>query len=82
MENRGMSAKVTSNKKFHEGTLTVSVAVHQKLAKYKKVFTKYKKYIVQYDQKTPIELGSTVTIVACAPISRRKRFTVKEVRHV
>ena len=79
MKNKGMIAKVVSNKKFYEGTLTVSVAIKSKLPKYRKLFTKHKKYIVQYDHKKEISIGQEVIIVSCAPVSKKKRFTVKEI---
>lgn len=54
-------------------TATVEVSRFVKHAKYKKYQTRTKKYLV-HDPGNTVEVGQTVTIVACRPISKLKRF--------
>lgn len=70
------SGKVVSNKKFQEGTLTVSVQRRFRHPLYEKTITTYKKYIVHHPSKAFIELGTMVNITQCRPISKRKKWEV------
>lgn len=54
-------------------TVTVAVSRYVKHPKYKKYQTRTKKYLVHAPGTAP-EVGETVTIVACRPISKMKRF--------
>ncbi len=54
-------------------TATVAVSRYVKHAKYKKYQTRTKKYLV-HDPGNTVEVGQKVTIVACRPISKLKRF--------
>ena len=56
-------------------TATVEVSRYVKHPKYKKYQTKTKKYLV-HDPGNTVEVGQTVTIVACRPISKLKRFKI------
>ncbi len=56
-------------------TVTVAVSRYVKHAKYKKYQTRTKKYLVHNPGNT-VEVGQTVTIVACRPISKMKRFKI------
>lgn len=54
-------------------TATVAVSRYVKHPKYKKFQTKTKKYLV-HDEGNTVAVGDKVTIVACRPISKLKRF--------
>jgi small subunit ribosomal protein S17 len=54
-------------------TATVLVSRYVKHAKYKKYQTKTKKYLV-HDPGNTAQVGDKVSIVACRPISKTKRF--------
>lgn len=54
-------------------TATVAVDRYVKHAKYKKYQTRTKKYLV-HDPGNTAKVGDKVTIVACRPISKLKRF--------
>ncbi|MDB5194826.1 MAG: ribosomal protein small subunit ribosomal protein [Parcubacteria group bacterium] len=56
-------------------TATVEVSRYVKHPKYKKYQTKTKKYLV-HDPGNTVEVGQAVTIVACRPISKLKRFKI------
>lgn len=54
-------------------TATVRVDRFVKHAKYKKYFVRSKKFLV-HDPGNTAKVGDKVTIVACRPISKMKRF--------
>lgn len=54
-------------------TATVAVSRYVKHPKYKKFQVKTKKYLVD-DKGNTAQVGDEVTIVACAPVSKRKTF--------
>lgn len=54
-------------------TATVAVSRYVKHPKYKKYQTRTKKYLV-HDPGNTVEVGQAVTIIACRPISKMKRF--------
>jgi len=54
-------------------TATVAVDRYVKHPKYKKYQTRTKKFLV-HDPGNTAKVGDTVTIVACRPISKTKRF--------
>lgn len=54
-------------------TATVAVSRYVKHPKYKKYQTRTKKYLV-HDVGNTAQVGDKVTIVACRPISKNKRF--------
>ena len=56
-------------------TATVAVSRYVMHPKYKKYQVKTKKYLV-HDEGNTVAVGDKVTIVACAPISKRKSFTL------
>ena len=56
-------------------TATVAVSRFVKHPKYKKFQVKTKKFLVD-DKGTTAAVGDEVTIVACAPISKRKTFKI------
>ncbi|MEK7201513.1 MAG: 30S ribosomal protein S17 [Patescibacteria group bacterium] len=56
-------------------TVTVAVSRFVKHPKYKKFHVKTKKFLVE-DQGNTTKVGDEVTIVACAPLSKRKSFTL------
>lgn len=56
-------------------TATVEVSRYVKHPKYKKYQTKTKKFLV-HDPGNTVEVGQKVTIVACRPISKLKRFKI------
>lgn len=67
------SMKGTVVKTAMKDTVTVAVSRYVKHAKYKKYQTRTKKYLVHAPEHT-LSVGDTVTIVACRPISKLKRF--------
>lgn len=56
-------------------TATVAVSRYVKHPKYKKYETLTKKYLA-HDPGNTVQVGDTVTIVACRPISKLKRFKI------
>lgn len=56
-------------------TATVAVSRYVKHPKYKKYQTRTKKYLV-HDPGNTAQIGDAVTIVACRPISKMKRFEI------
>lgn len=56
-------------------TATVAVSRYVKHPKYKKYQTRTKKYLV-HDAGNTVAVGDRVTIVACRPISKLKRFMI------
>jgi small subunit ribosomal protein S17 len=56
-------------------TATVKVDRYVQNVKYKKFFTRSKKYLA-HDPGNTAEIGDTVTIVATRPISKMKRFAI------
>lgn len=54
-------------------TATVEVSRYVKHPKYKKYQVRTKKYLV-HDPGNTAEVGQKVTIVACRPLSKLKRF--------
>lgn len=60
-------------------TATVAVSRYVKHPKYKKYRVRTKKYQV-HDPENAAKVGDQVTIVACRPISKLKRFKIASVR--
>ncbi len=56
-------------------TATVAVSRYVKHPKYKKYQVRTKKFLA-HDPGNTAEVGATVTIVATAPISKRKSFKI------
>ena len=56
-------------------TSTVAVSRYVKHPKYKKYQTRTKKYLA-HDPGNTVQVGDRVTIVACRPISKLKRFKI------
>jgi small subunit ribosomal protein S17 len=61
-----------------QDTATVKVDRYVKHAKYKKYFTRSKKYLV-HNPENLAKVGDAVTIVATRPISKLKRFKIGEI---
>ena len=59
-------------------TATVAVSRYVKHPKYKKYQTRTKKYLA-HDPGNTVQVGDRVTIVACRPISKLKRFKIASV---
>ena len=68
--------EITSNAKYQEGTLTVSVTSYKKHYLYKKSFKVKKKYIVDHPSKEKLEIGQQVEIISCRPVSKTKSFEI------
>lgn len=60
-----------------QDTATVRVDRYVKHPKYKKYITLSKKFLVHNPGNTA-QVGDAVTIVACRPISKMKRFAIKK----
>lgn len=78
MENttiKPQSFKGTVVKTAMQDTATVAVSRYVKHPKYKKYQTRTKKFLV-HDEGNTAKVGDVVTIVACAPISKRKSFKI------
>jgi len=58
-------------------TATVRVDRYVKHPKYKKYQVRSKKFLV-HDPGNTAQVGEKVTIVACRPISKMKRFAIKK----
>lgn len=71
---RVLKGRVVSVGKMQD-TITVIVDRYVKHPKYKKYQKRSKKYLV-HDASNAATLGSQVAIRECAPISKRKRFTL------
>ncbi|KND46969.1 MAG: ribosomal protein S17 [Parcubacteria bacterium C7867-004] len=56
-------------------TATVAVSRYVKHAKYKKYQVRTKKFLA-HDPGNTVQVGDAVTIVACAPVSKRKTFKI------
>jgi small subunit ribosomal protein S17 len=56
-------------------TATVAVSRYVMHPKYKKYQVRTKKYLV-HDPENTVSVGDKVTIVACRPISKMKRFMI------
>lgn len=56
-------------------TATVLVSRYVKHAKYKKYQVRTKKFLA-HDPGNTVQVGDKVTIVACRPISKLKRFKI------
>ena len=59
-------------------TATVAVSRYVKHPKYKKYQVRTKKYQV-HDPENTAKIGDQVTIVACTPVSKLKRFALKSI---
>jgi small subunit ribosomal protein S17 len=59
-------------------TATVSVSRYVMHPKYKKYQVRTKKFLV-HDEGNTAKVGDQVSIVACRPISKMKRFTLKSI---
>ena len=75
MPRRVLSGTVVSDK----GEKTITVLVERRVMHpiYKKYVRKSKKYAA-HDEKNVCKIGDTVEIIECAPISKRKRWTLVE----
>ena len=73
MPKRILQGVVTSNKA--DKTVTVNVERQVKHPIYKKIIKKSKKYAA-HDEENKLNIGDTVKIIECPPISRRKRWKV------
>ena len=58
-----------------QNTATVAVERYVKHPKYKKYQVKTKKYLV-HNEGNVSQVGDAVTIVACRPLSKMKRFKI------
>jgi len=70
---------VVSNKM--DKTIVVEVETHKKHAKYQKR-VKYSNKYYAHDEKNVANIGDTVTIMACRPLSASKRFRLLSVDKV
>lgn len=70
---RPQTMKGTVVKTAMKDTITVAVSRFVKHPKYKKYQTRTKKYLVHAPDYT-VAVGDAVTITACRPISKLKRF--------
>lgn len=78
MENKNTKPQTfrgTVVKSAMKDTATVAVSRYVKHPKYKKYQVRTKKYLVD-DPGNTAEVGQQVTIVATAPISKRKSFKI------
>ncbi|HWH16234.1 MAG TPA: 30S ribosomal protein S17 [Candidatus Paceibacterota bacterium] len=75
MENttKPQSFRGTVVKTAMKDTATVAVSRYVKHPKYQKYQTRTKKFLV-HDEGNTAKVGDQVTIVACAPISKKKTF--------
>ncbi len=75
MPRRVLNGTVVSDK----GDKTITVLVNRRVMHpiYKKYITRSKKYAA-HDEKNVHKVGDKVEIIECAPISKRKRWTVVE----
>jgi len=75
MPRRVLQGTVVSDKA--DKTITVLVERRVMHPIYKKYIKRSKKYAA-HDEKNAYKLGDSVEIIECAPISKRKRWTVAE----
>jgi small subunit ribosomal protein S17 len=75
MPRRVLQGTVTSDK----GDKTITVLVQRRMMHpvYKKIVTTSKKYAA-HDERNSCKIGDAVSIIECAPISKRKRWTLVE----
>ncbi len=80
MEKRGLRkvriGVVTSDKM--DKAITVTVERRLRHPKYGKFIRKSKKYMA-HDEKNVCQIGDTVKIMECRPLSRRKRWRLIEI---
>ncbi len=74
-------AKVIRNQKYQEGTLTVVVTSSYRHHLYRKVIKTKKKYLVHHPMKQHVAINSDVLITQCAPISKKKRFCIENIKN-
>ncbi len=72
---RPQSFKGVVVKTAMKDTATVAVSRYVKHPKYKKFQTRTKKFLV-HDPGNTVKVGDAVTIVACRPLSKMKRFKI------
>ena len=72
---RPQSFKGVVVKTAMKDTATVAVSRYVKHPKYKKFQTRTKKFLV-HDPGNTVKVGDNVTIVACRPLSKMKRFKI------
>ncbi len=70
------SGKVTSNK-MHK-TIVVQVEESAQHPKYKKIIKRFNKFKV-HDEKNIANIGDLVLIEECRPLSKDKRFRLREI---
>ncbi|HQU08260.1 MAG: 30S ribosomal protein S17 [Parcubacteria group bacterium 21-54-25] len=78
-----MTTSITTPQTFHgvvvktaaKDTAVVAVSRYVKHPKYKKYQVRTKKYLV-HDPGNTAQVGDTVTIIACRPVSKLKRFAL------
>lgn len=75
---KGLLAEVTVIDRVHEGTLRVKVVTHTHIKKIKTDIRKVKSYLVSCKKGQTYKIGDKVSIVSCAPVSKLKRFKVRE----
>jgi small subunit ribosomal protein S17 len=57
-------------------TISVLVETLSSHDRYKKVYRTSKKYLVHIDDNQSVEIGDTINIVSCRPLSKRKNWRV------
>jgi small subunit ribosomal protein S17 len=81
MENNSNNNKITAKKKgkvvssHGDKTIVVSIESYKTHPKYKKKYRSTKKYKA-HDQENKHNVGDTVEIVSCKPISKDKKYRV------
>ena len=75
MPRRVLQGTVVSDKA--DKTITVLVERRVMHPVYKKIIRKSKKYAA-HDEQNSRKIGDVVSIIECAPVSKRKRWTVVE----
>jgi small subunit ribosomal protein S17 len=60
-------------------TATVLVERQWQHPIYKKLVKRTKKYACHYDSQLPVKVGTKVVIEECRPISKTKKFRIKEI---
>jgi small subunit ribosomal protein S17 len=70
---------VISNKA--EKTITVAIQIRYQHPKYEKILIKTKRYMA-HDENNLCKQGDFVLIEECAPISKQKKWIVKEIMKV
>ncbi len=79
MSGKVLRGKVTSTKM--NKTISVSVESPKVSPKYGKRFINYKRYLA-HDENTTANEGDTVLIIESRPLSKNKKWTLKEVINV